>query len=191
MSVTRMLGRVYLRAALRVTRSTRRGGQAERWRQSPTSLHRRLQLLTQILQPHPRVGILSNPDEPATEPEMQQTQQQMDTQLAAAREQSPGNKKRMRNRGGRHIATYVEWLVQNGLHGVPVPALARARLRSERDVPRSSKYDARRRVQYGIRQARTWLAAVAHAPSSRPAQPRHRTTRKRSTRDRRKRSPPR
>jgi len=93
-------------------------------------------------------------------------QQQMDTQLAAAREQSAGTSKRMPNRGGQHIVTYVEWLVQHGLHGVPVPALARARLRSERDVPRSSKYDARRRVQYGIRQAREWLAAVAHAPSS-------------------------
>jgi hypothetical protein len=109
--------------------------------------------------------------------------------LAAARDQSTGTKKKMPNRGGRHIAIYVEWLVQNGLHGVAVRALARALLRSERDVLRSSVYDARHRVQYGIRQARTWLAAAAHIPSSRPAQPRHRTTRKRSTRGRRKRSP--
>jgi ABC-type uncharacterized transport system substrate-binding protein len=34
---------------------------------------KRLQLLTQMLQPHPRVGIVYNPDEPATELEMQQT----------------------------------------------------------------------------------------------------------------------
>lgn len=34
---------------------------------------KRLQLLTQMLPPHPRVGILYNPDEPATELEMQQT----------------------------------------------------------------------------------------------------------------------
>jgi hypothetical protein len=117
--------------------------------------------------------------------------QQMDIQLAAAREQSTGTEKKMPNRGGEHISAYVEWLVQHRLHGVPVAALARALLRSEGDVLRSSHYDARHRVQYGIRQARTWLAAVAHTPSSRPAQPRHRTTRKRSTRGRRKRSAPR
>jgi len=58
--------------------------------------------------------------------------------------------------------------VQNGLHGVPVRALGRALLHSERDVLRSSNYDARHRVEYGIRQARTWLAAVAHTPSSGP-----------------------
>src|SRR5262249_47335393 len=108
-------------------------------------------------------------------------QQQIDTQLAAAREQSPGNKKRMPKRGGRHIATYVEWLVQPGLHGVRMPALARTLLRSERDVPRSSKYDARQRIQYGLGQARTLLALVARLPSSRPAQPKRRTTRKSST----------
>jgi ABC-type uncharacterized transport system substrate-binding protein len=34
---------------------------------------KRLQLLTQMLPPHPRIGILYNPDEPATELEMQQT----------------------------------------------------------------------------------------------------------------------
>jgi ABC-type uncharacterized transport system substrate-binding protein len=34
---------------------------------------KRLELLTQLLPPHPRVGILFNPDEPATELEMQQT----------------------------------------------------------------------------------------------------------------------
>src|SRR5262245_1111148 len=34
---------------------------------------KRLQLLTQMLRPHPRIGILYNPDEPATELEMQQT----------------------------------------------------------------------------------------------------------------------
>jgi hypothetical protein len=118
-------------------------------------------------------------------------QQQIDTQLAAAREQSAGTSKRMPNRGGQHIVTYVEWLVQNGLHGVPVPALARALLRSERDVLRSSKYDARHRIQYGVRQARMWLAAVAQTPPSGPAQQRHCTTRKRSTGARPKRSPPR
>ena len=117
--------------------------------------------------------------------------QQVGIQLAAAREQSNGTKKKMPNGGGQHISTYVEWLVQNGLHGVSVLALARAVLHSERDVLRSSNYDARHGVEYGIRQARTWLAAVAHTPSSGPAQPRHRTTRKRSTGGRRKGSPPR
>jgi hypothetical protein len=112
-------------------------------------------------------------------------------QLAASRQQWTGTKKKMPERGGRHISTYVEWLVQNGLHGVSVRALARALLRRERDVLRSSNYDARHRVEYGIDQARTWLAAVAHTPSSRPAKPRHRTTQKRSTRGRRKTSRPR
>src|SRR5262249_45318210 len=82
-------------------------------------------------------------------------QQQVANQLATATKQSAANAKRMPKRGGRHIATYVEWLVQHGLHGVRVPALARALLGSERDVPRSSKYDARQRIQYGIGQART------------------------------------
>src|SRR5262249_24382176 len=104
----------------------------------------------------------------ATRQRSRAMQQQIDTQLAAARKQSTGTKKKMPNHGGRHIATYVEWLVQNGLHGVSVPALARALLRSERDVPRSSKYDARYRIHYRIRKARTWLPAVAPAPSSFP-----------------------
>src|SRR5439155_7333493 len=69
--------------------------------------------------------------------------EQVVIQLAAARERSTGTPKKMPNRGGQHISTYVEWLVQNGLHGVRVPALARALLRSERDVPRSPKYEAR------------------------------------------------
>ena len=116
-------------------------------------------------------------------------QQQVANQLATATKQSAASAKRMPKRGGRHIATYVEWLVQHGLHDVRVPALARALLRSERDVPRSSKYDARRRIQYGIGQARTLLAAVARLPSSRPAQPKRRTTRKSSTPRRRRSSP--
>jgi hypothetical protein len=116
-------------------------------------------------------------------------QQQVADELAAAKAQSTAGK--MPKSGGLYIDTYVEWLVKNGLHGVSVMALARALLRSEHDVPRSPNYDARRRVQYGITQARRWLAAVARLPSSRPAQPRRRTTRKRSTRRRRRRSPPR
>src|SRR5262249_19650842 len=39
--------------------------------------------------------------------------QQVGSQLAAARAQSTGTKKKMPNRGGQHILTYVEWLVQN------------------------------------------------------------------------------
>src|SRR3989442_3699432 len=101
--------------------------------------------------------------------------QQVGIQLAAAREQSNGTKKKMPNGGGQHISTYVEWLVQNGLHGVSVLALARAVLRSERGVLRSSNYDARHRVQYGIRQAPTRLAPGAHTPSTRPPPPRQRT----------------
>jgi hypothetical protein len=96
---------------------------------------------------------------------------------------------RMPSGDWRYIDGYVGWLLQQRLHGVSVRALARVRLRDERDVPRSATYDARHRVQYGIRQARTWLAAVAHTPSSRPSAE-TRTTRQRSTRRRRKRSPP-
>jgi hypothetical protein len=116
-------------------------------------------------------------------------QQQVATQLRASREQSTG--KKMPTRGGLHITNYVNWLVDHGLHRVSVMVLARALLRSERDVPRSFNYDAHRRVQYGISQARTWLAAVARIPSSRPPQPERQPTRKRSTRGRRRRSPPR
>jgi hypothetical protein len=73
------------------------------------------------------------------------------------RQESPKFKKKMPNNDGRYIATYVEWLVQNRLHGVRVRALARALLSGEGDVLRSPNYDARHRVQYGIKQARTWL----------------------------------
>jgi hypothetical protein len=118
-------------------------------------------------------------------------QQQVAIQLAATRERSTETKKRMPSRGGRHIATYVEWLVQNRLHCVSVQALARALLHSERDVLRSPNYDARQRVQYGMRQARTWLAAVAHSPASRPAPLGRRATSKGPTRRHRRRSPPR
>jgi hypothetical protein len=93
-------------------------------------------------------------------------QQQVTTQLAATREQSAV--KRMPSRDGQNIATYVESLVKNRLHGVSVMALARALLRSEPDVPRSPNYDAHRRVQYGIAQARTWLARAVPVPSPRP-----------------------
>ena len=117
-------------------------------------------------------------------------QQQVAIQLAAARERSTETKKKMPSRGGRHIATYVEWLVQNRLHCVSVLALARAQLRSEGFL-RSPNYDARQRVQYGMRQARTWLAAVAHSPASRPAPPGRSATSKGSTRRNRRRSPPR
>jgi len=117
-------------------------------------------------------------------------QQQVAIQLAAARERSTETKQRMPSRDGRHIATYVEWLVQNRLHGVSVVALARALLRSEGFL-RSPNYDARQRVQYGMRQARTWLAAVAHSPASRPAPPGRSATSKGSTRHNRRRSPPR
>jgi hypothetical protein len=117
-------------------------------------------------------------------------QQQVANQLAMATKQSAVSGKKMPKRGG-HIATYVEWLVENKLHRVPVLALARALLHRERDVPRSPNYDARQRVQYGINQAQTWLAAVASLPSSRSAQPRRRTTRKSSTSRRRRSSPPR
>jgi hypothetical protein len=96
-------------------------------------------------------------------------QQQVATQLAAARAQS--TVRRMPNRDGQNIATYVESLIKNRLHGVSMMALARALLRSEPDVPRSPNYDAHRRVQYGIAQARTWLARVAPAPSPQSAQP--------------------
>jgi len=116
--------------------------------------------------------------------------QQVAIQRAAARERSTETKKKMPSRGGRHIATYVEWLVQNRLHGVSVLALARALLRSEGSL-RSPNYDARQRVQYGMRQARTWLAAVAHSPASRPAPPGRSATSKGSTRRHRRRSPPR
>jgi hypothetical protein len=118
-------------------------------------------------------------------------QQQVAIQLAATSEQSTETKKKMPSCGGRHITTYVEWLVQNGLHRVSVRALARAQLRREGDVLRSPNYDARQRVQYGMRQARTWLAAVAHSPASRPAPPGRRATSKGSTRRNRRRSPPR
>ena len=98
-------------------------------------------------------------------PRSRAMQQQVAAQLAAASEQS--TVRRMPNRDGQNIATYVEALVKNGLHGVSVRALARSALRSD-DVPRSANYDARRRVQYGIAQARTWLAAGVWTPSSRP-----------------------
>jgi hypothetical protein len=111
--------------------------------------------------------------------------------LAAAREQSTGAKrKKLPKGGGRYILTYVKWLVQNGLHGVRVSRLARALLASEPGL-RSSNYDARHRVQYGIMQARIWLAAVEHTPSSRLARPKHPTTRERSTSGCRRRSRPR
>jgi hypothetical protein len=97
-------------------------------------------------------------------------------------------RQRMPNHGGRHIATYVERLVQNGLHGASVRTLGRAQLRSEGGL-RSPNYDGRHRIQYGKIQARRWLAAVARI--SRPARPRRRTTKKRSTPRHRRRSPPR
>lgn len=99
-------------------------------------------------------------------------------------------RQRMPNHGGQHIATYVERLVQNGLHGASVRTLGRAQLRSEGGL-RSPNYDGRHRIQYGKSQARRWLAAVARIPESRPPRPRRRTTKKRSTQRRRRRSPPR
>ncbi len=97
-------------------------------------------------------------------------QQQVANHRAAEKKKSTA--KRMPKGRGQHIATYVGWLVQNGLHGVSVRALARALLRNEHGVPRSLDYDARRLIQYGITQARRWLAGVAtRTPVSSPAPP--------------------
>lgn len=109
---------------------------------------------------------------------------------AAASEPSARSKRRMPTRDGRHIASYVEQLVQHGLHHASVRKLAQAQLRGEADVPRSADYDGRQRVQYGLRQARAWLAGVACAPLPSPAQPTRRPATKRSTPPRPRRSPP-
>jgi hypothetical protein len=110
--------------------------------------------------------------------------------VALRRDPRLSARQRTPNHGGRHIATYVELLVQNGLHGASVKALGRATLRNEGGL-RSPSYDGRHRIQYGKSQARRWLAAVARVPSPRSAQPRRRTTKKRATQRRRRRFPPR
>jgi hypothetical protein len=118
---------------------------------------------------------------------LREGRQQLANHLAAEREKSTA--KRMPKSGGQHIDTYLDWLVQNGLHGVSVRALARELLVIERGVSPSDSYDAHRRVQYGIARAREWLAAVATRMSiPLPAQPKRRT--RKSSKRRRPGCPP-
>jgi len=120
---------------------------------------------------------------------VREMREQMAMHRAAERKKSPA--RRMPKGGGQHIGTYVGWLVRNGLHGVSVRALARALSQNDRGGSPSPDYDARRRIQYGITRARTWLAAVAaRTPVLSPAQPKRGTPRKRSKRRRRRRSAP-